>query len=425
MTSIIAVLSCSEKKEEVIFSPQDVTTLYKAAPKGVETRWASGENINAEKGSGGQSNKGAKGDAFLIVAPGEKKVIFDEEGAGMINRMWMTGTMMQMREIRREVKIEMFWDNAEKPAVSVPITDFFGVGIGEMTPFESALFSQPEGKSFNSFVPMPYKTAGRIEVTNESDYYMMLYYDIDFIKVPKHPEDVLYFHTYWSRDLKTELGKDFEILPKVSGRGRYLGTNIGIIGNPDYQGTWFGEGEIKMYLDGDQSLPTLVGTGTEDYIGTGWGQGEYDHQYQGSIISDTDHDLYAFYRYHIVDPVYFHNDCRITIHQMGNSKKPKIMEIMEKGAELQVVTHYTFDQWIRSNVRPTMNHLLSMENPPSITDEDFDGSGSTNFYRRDDVSATAYFYLDKPYSDLPPLPPKGLRTKHLEERVYQWREENY
>ncbi len=417
----IFIFGCLEKKENVVtFKPEDITTLYKAAPEGVETRWSSAENMMAEKGKGGQSNKGAKGDAFFVVAPGEQKVIFDQKGAGMITRIWLTSTIYWAKEARREVKIEMFWDDAEKPAVSAPITDFFGVGLGEMTAFESALFAQPEGKSFNSYIPMPYKTAAKIAVTNESEYYMMLYYDVDFVKVPKHADDMLYFHTYWSRNPKTEIGKDFEILPKVSGRGRYLGTNIGVIGNPDYQGTWFGEGEVKAYLDGDEEFATLVGTGTEDYIGTGWGQGKYAQQYQGSLISDKEHDLYAFYRYHIKDPVYFHQDCKVTIQQIGNSQKPKLKELLEKGTELKLVWLYMFGKSLaKSKEAPVVNRLLSMENPPAFESDDF-GFGSTNFYRRDDVSATAYFYLDKPSSNLPLLASKELRTKDLEEKVYKW-----
>ncbi|WP_136464770.1 glycoside hydrolase family 172 protein [Flagellimonas onchidii] len=415
IVSILLITGCQQEKIEV-FTTEHINTLYRAAPEGVETRWSSPENIHAERGKGAQFNKGAKGKAFFVLAPGEKKVIFDQKGTGLITRIWLTGTMILTKEARREMTIEMFWDDAKKPAVSAPLTDFFGVGLGETAAFQSALFSQPEGRSFNSYVPMPYRMAARIEITNGSEFHTMLYYDVDFVKVSKHPDDVLYFHAYWSRDLKTQLGKDFEILPKVSGRGRYLGTNIGVIGNPDYKGTWFGEGEVKIYLDGDSDYPTLAGTGTEDYIGSGWGQAIYGEQYQGSLISNKQNYLYAFYRYHIPDPVYFHKKCKVTLQQIGNAQKPKIEEMLKNGIELQPVSHFIFDRFPEISTAPIFNSLLSMENPPTL--DEVGSETGINFYRRDDVSATAYFYLDKPSSNLPTLPSKELRLKDLKERVY-------
>jgi hypothetical protein len=418
VASTLLAACTSEQGNGVGNSPQpNIRALYQAAPGDVHSRWASAENPYAEKGQGGLTNQGAKGDAFFIVAPGERKTIFDQKGAGLITRIWLTGTFVWAPEIRRMVRIDMFWDEAKKPAVSSPLTDFFGLGLGQLKTFENEFFSQPEGKSLNCFIPMPYKSGARIEVTNESEFYMMLYYDVDFLQLASHADDALYFHTYWSRSPKTELGNDFEILPKVAGKGRFLGANIGVIGNPDYKGTWFGEGEVKIYVDGDDDLPTLVGTGTEDYIGTGWGQGEFQHRFQGSLISDRDNDLYAFYRYHVPDPVYFHDDCRVTIQQIGNSQKPKILDMLEAGAELEVVWVYKFDNLSRSTTAPESLRLLDMENAPRVEDADFP-IGSTNFYRRDDVSATAYFYLDRPENSLPELPSVDLRTLDLQERVF-------
>ena len=113
-----------------------------------------------------------------------------------------------------------------------------------------------------------------------------------------------------------------------------MGTNIGVIGDSLTRGTWFGEGEVKIYLDGDTEFPTLVGTGTEDYIGTGWGQNEFVGRYFGSPISQREDDIYAFYRYHINDPVYFHQNCKVTIQQMGNSSKEQMLKMREKGANI-------------------------------------------------------------------------------------------
>ena len=386
------------------------------APQDVETRWASAENPNAERGKGGMTNKGAKGDAYVLTAPNSKHVIFDQQGAGIITKIWSANSIVWSAAMRRSVVINMYWDGEEKPAVSVPFAEFFGNGLGIFSRFESALFANPEGRSHNCFIPMPYRKAAKIEIVNESDEMIMFYYKIDFLKMKRVPDDALYFHAYWSRDPKTKLGEDFQLLPRVEGEGRYLGTHMGVIGDSIYKGSWFGEGEVKIYLDGDDTYPTLCGTGTEDYIGSGWGQGEFATQTQGSLVSDNDHCLYSFYRYHLNDPVYFHKDCKVTIQQMGNAVRNHIREMKKKGAELQVLWSYVEKDGLNASKR-----YLDMENPPKVESDDFPDGVSTTWYRRDDVSATTYFYLDKPSNTLPALPDKEFRNQRMQERVYQYR----
>lgn len=400
--AFLCLTACQPNSNDASWKIGQEYELYKAPPKGVKTRWASPENPNGEPGSGGRVNKGAKGNAFYTIAPGAKQVLLDYSGAGLITRMWMSGTIARSAEQRRMVRIDMYWDGSEKPAVSAPIGDFFGTGLGELTPFESELFSSPEGRSFNMTIPMPFRTAAKVVVTNESPYWVLFWYDINFITVDKHPEDVLYFHAYWSRDKQTTVGKDFEILPKIEGIGRYLGANIGVIGNEAYRGTWFGEGEVKIYLDGDQELPSLVGTGTEDYIGSGWGQGRYANRYFGSLIADNQNDRYAFYRYHIVDPVYFNQNCRVTIQQMGNCGVDRFKEIAASGAPAQLIALLDLkgNQLLAAQgPKPEYICLLDLDDPPAL-----DSISGTYFYRSDDVSATAYFYLDRPENNLPELP---------------------
>jgi hypothetical protein len=412
---IIVMMVACVPKESAHVSPGHFKILYKAAPEGVQTRWASAENVNAEKGKGGMSNKGAKGDAYTLIAPGTTQTIFDQKGAGIITKIWSANSLLWSAENRRKVKIEMFWDDEDKPAVSVPFTDFFGIGLGLMRPFECELFASPEGKSHNCFIPMPYRKAAKIQIVNESDNIIMFYYKIDFMQVPKLDDDVMYFHSYWHRDISTTLGEDFEILPNVSGRGRYLGTNIGVVGDSIYRGSWFGEGEVKVYLDGDDQYPTLVGTGTEDYIGTGWGQGEYANKIQGSLVSDKEHDIYTFYRYHTIDPVYFHQNCKVTIQQMGNSPRAGLRKMRKNGAELKVLWSY-----VEADGMDASKRYLDMENPPKLEDDDFPDGVSTTFYRRDDVSATAYFYLDKPANNLPTIQDVEQRTKDMASKVYKY-----
>ncbi len=394
--------------------------LYQAAPPGTHTRWISPENPTGAKGAGGRTNRGAKGRAFIVVAPGETAVLADLQGAGILHRMWLSGTIPRNEEQRRLVRLEMFWDGAARPAVAAPIGDFFGVGLGLLVPFESAWFASPEGRSYNVTLPMPFRTGARVQLVNESQAHLLVWYDINYTEVTQHAGDVLYFHASWRRERRTALGRDFEILPRVTGRGRYLGANIGVIGGPDYRGTWFGEGEVKVYLDGDTTHPTLVGTGTEDYIGSGWGQGRYQGRLYGSLVSDDRRDLYAFYRFHLDDPVYFHQDCRVTLQQMGNTSTERVREMLAQGVELQpvwVLDVHGGDVLNLTGRAPAVHLLLDRSDLPPFSDPQHP-AGGCNFYRRDDVSATAYFYLDRPENDLPALASAEARVEGLRERVW-------
>lgn len=347
-------------------------------PEGVETRWASPENPKGEKGRGAQAAGGRKGSPTIAIKAGASAVLAEaQNSSGMVRRIWMT-IPDRGPQMLRALRLDMYWDGATNPAVSAPLGDFFGVGLGQMATFESALFSNPEGRSFNSVVPMPFKTGMRIVMTNESGKDLPeLFYDVDYTLGDKHPANVLYFHAHWRRENPTTVQRDYEILPRVEGRGRYLGTNIGVIvDQKTYFNTWWGEGEIKIYLDGDTQFPTIAGTGTEDYIGTAWGQGKYAHLYQGSPVADEETKRWCFYRYHIVDPVYFRRDLRITMQQIG----------------------YLADHSRGALVR-TGRRLYRAG--PGLVEMDMLKDGK--FERADDWSSTAYFYLDKPENNLPKL----------------------
>jgi len=122
------------------------------------SRWASFENVNAEKGQGGKSNAGAKGYPFHVLQPGESAVLLDTKGPGIVNRIWMTlDELFHKPEEMRAVRIDMYWDGSDKPAVSAPIGDFFCAPLGKLKAFENELFASPEGKSFVTYIPMPYK----------------------------------------------------------------------------------------------------------------------------------------------------------------------------------------------------------------------------------------------------------------------------
>ncbi|GAA3568720.1 hypothetical protein GCM10022395_18190 [Snuella lapsa] len=403
--------ACSIRHKEL---QTNLKPLYLAVPEDVKTRWVSPENPTGEPGQGGMTNKGAKGNAFYVISPGETKTIFNVNGAGIVNRMWLSGTLGKNMIQRRAVRIDMYWDGAIKPAVSAPIGDFFGIAHGLIARYDNEFFQSPEARSFNFTIPMPFRESALITVTNESATELWLWYDINYTEVSKLPDDALYFHAYWQRDLNTKKGIDFEILPKIEGKGRYLGTNVGVIGDSLSRGTWFGEGEIKVYLDGDNQYPTLVGTGTEDYIGTGWGQGEFRGRYFGSLVSNKEFDIYAFYRYHTSDPVFFHNDCRVTIQQLGNTNVTEAKARRAKGIDLEPVWYQGKD-----SVPTYQGRLLGEHSNRNIYDEDFPNYVGVHFFRSDDVCATAYFYLDKPENNLPGLAPVEHRLKDLDSRVWK------
>lgn len=369
----------------------------------LETRWSSFENLTASKGKGGAENNGAKGHACDDIKAGESVTLLHVEGPGIINRLWFT-IDDRSPEMLRSLKIEMFWDDAIKPAVAAPFGDFFGIGLGKKTAFENELFADPEGRSFNCFIQMPFRKSARVVITNESTKDLkMLFYDINLVRLNHWNDNNLYFHCYWQRDTATTLGKDFEILPKVTGKGRFLGSNIGVNANPRYKDHWWGEGEVKIYTDGDTSLPTLVGSGTEDYIGTAWGQGKFCTRYTGCLISDEANKQWAFFRYHIIDPIFFTTDLKATIQQIGGNEKSKVLALQKEGVPLIPVTIHEV---------PTMHPIYNPQKPADLSDKTLP-EGWTNYYRSDDFSATAYFYLDKPENNLPALQSVNIRTAKL------------
>lgn len=370
---------------------------------GAETRWASFENITAAKGAGGKENRGAKGHAFDSLAAGETKTLLDLKGAGELRRMWFT-VRDRDPEMMRSMRLEIFWDGAAAPAVSVPFGDFFGAILGRPVPFENELFSNPEGRSFNCYVKMPFRKGAKVTLTNESKRHIpLLFYDIDALLLDKPDPDALYFHAVWRRERWTALARDFEILPRIQGEGRFIGTHIGVIVNPENTG-WWGEGEVKMYIDGDRDLPTVVGTGTEDYIGTGWGQGTYHNRYQGSLVSDSKLGQYAFYRYHVPDPVYFHKEIRVTIQQMGGGTKKEMTALQKKGAAVRPVSMEHGGKFTRLAESDTAVDLEKLSGPDDAW---------VNVYRRDDFSAVAMFYLDRAENGLPRLAGVAARTEAL------------
>jgi hypothetical protein len=367
-------------------------------PANPQSRLSSFENPNSIKGNGGKTNKTAKGNAFENMEPGETKKLLDIKGEGAIQRIWLTIDHNPVK--LRSLRLQFFWDGSNKPAVDVPLGDFFGYNLGKQVAFQSALFSSGEGRSYNCYIPMPFKKAAKVLLINEGTERVKLFYDIDFL-LHKLPLNTLYFHAYWNRQQSGQLGDDYILLPKVEGKGRFLGISVGLNTDTSYGKSWWGEGEVKMYLDGDTKYPTINGTGAEDYIGSAWGLGTFTNWYQGCTIANDSTGQFNFYRWHIPDAIYFNKDIKVTIQQIGGWMKEDMKRLNQRGVNFKAIT---------VDGPAGFTRLLDMDKPPLLTDSAFP-EGWVNFYRIDDYSSVSYFYLDKPASSLSSLPSLNVRLK--------------
>ncbi|RYG39098.1 DUF2961 domain-containing protein [bacterium] len=343
-------------------------------PSGIETRWFTAENPGGERAGACRNDDGRKRRPSVSLAKGESLTLAQASGtSGTIRRIWIT-IDHRPPEMLRGLRLEAFWDGNETPAISVPLGDFFGHPLGRMVTFENVFFSSPEGRSFHCTLPMPFRTGMRIVVMNESGMDLnALFYEVDATVGDPHGEDDLYLHAFWNHENPTALWRDYEIVPHVTGRGRFLGAFVGVRADTGrYTKAWWGEGEVKIFLDGDTDHPTLCGTGTEDYIGTGWGQGHYVNLTQGCHLADHERFEYGFYRFHLPDPVLFHREARITIQQIG-CWDPATSGYLNESGE----TFYSGET------------ALDMQ---KAVDEIPYGL----FERQDDWSSCAFVYLDRP-----------------------------
>ncbi len=362
-------------------------------PQRVHTRWYSFENPSGAPGEGGKANEGRKGAAFRAIKAGESVTLADVPGPGTIRRIWCT--VRGRPEILRGLVIRFYWENEEAPSAEVPLQDFFGIPFARQVRFESGLFSNPEGRSFNCSVPMPFKQHARIVVENQAPVDAgEFFYDIDCTVGEAHPDNIGYFHALFRRENPTVPGRDFEILPRIAGEGRYLGCNVGIRPIEPYREPfWFGEGELKMYIDDDREWPTLVGTGTEDMVGAAWGLGRFDHLYQGCLLSEREHGVWGFYRYHVPDPVFFAKSIRVALQQIAGGTVGQLRKLPPERYPELVSTHKRFD-------------------PADFADPSAAGRWE-NFEAPQDVCATAYWYQKSPYPVLPKLIPYEERVRDL------------
>lgn len=390
---LILIIMCIPARADII-DRNTVAELHRMPDEPLQTRWFTFENKNAEKGGGGKARFGRKGAPATSIGAGDSFALVDVNDSGTIRRIWLT-THPRTPEVLRGVRIEMYWDDAKTPAVQAPLGDFFCHSMGQIVPFENACFSSPEGRSYNSIVTMPFKKNAKIVLVNETSRRVVVYYDVACTLGDKHGDDMLYFHSYWRRENMTSQRKDMTILPRIEGRGRFLGCNLGIRLHPALKKMWWGEGEVKVYLDGDREYPTLCGTGTEDYVGSGWGQEHFINTYQGNQYVSENRDAYGFYRFHIPDPIYFYEDIKVDIQVMAGPSYGMILEAMDADPTLKFMKAGKGDEFY------TREELEAKPGRAEVI-ESFA-----------DYSATAYWYMDKPENGLPPMAEPDHRTKDL------------
>jgi len=290
----------------------------------LETRSISFENPTGARGAGGTAHGGRKGAPFREIEAGERIVLADIAGPGTIRHVWLT-IPPAPPERMRGVRLEVFYDGLEEPSISVPLVDFFGSPLGRPVPLVTALSAIQEGRGFNSWHPMPFEKRLRFELVNESGGRQILYYQIDYTLDAAQGRAPSYLHVAYRRENPTRQKRDFVILEGLRGPGRFLGSVVGIRVLQDDLFAWYGEGEVKMFVDGDAAHPTICGTGLEDYVGTAWAMGPHQTPYQGVPFEIRDPaqpgrrmpDLTSFYRWHLPDPVVFRESLRVTIQQIG------------------------------------------------------------------------------------------------------------
>jgi len=259
------------------------------------------------------------------VLPGQTKIVLEAAGPGVVTHMWFTFLgpgrhpwATNGSATHQEVLLRIFYDGREEPGVEVPFGDFFANCFGKRSEVISLPVIVEDADSYNSFWPMPFQKSIRIEIVNQSQEknINLLYYNIDWIKKDKLPEETPYFYAFYRQEYPCTPGEDYLIL-ETEGKGHYVGTVMAVRTRSP---SWFGEGDEKIYIDGEAE-PSIWGTGTEDYFLSAWGlQSNVNTPYFGTVYFDQwgivgGHT--SAFRWHLADPIVFGKKIRVTIEHFG------------------------------------------------------------------------------------------------------------
>src|SRR5262245_15365031 len=299
-----------------------------------KTRSISPENFTGAKGAGGQATEGTGAKAArdlgrgwkvspsVVIKAGQTFTIAEISGSGAIQHIWMTPTGNWRYSILR-----FYWDGETTPSVEVPVGDFFASGWGKYAQINSLAVAVNPGSAFNSYWVMPFRKSARITMENIAAEDMTLYYQVTYALTDIAPDEA-YFHAQFRRTNPLPSKQVYTLVDGIKGPGHYVGTHLSWGVN---NSGWWGEGEIKFYMDGDTDWATIVGTGTEDYFCGSYNfENQATHQYQPfstpysglSMVTKPDgrydsQQRFNLYRWHITDPIRFEQDLKVTIQALG------------------------------------------------------------------------------------------------------------
>lgn len=299
-----------------------------------QTRSISAENVRGEKGRGGMATEGTgafhardlgqgwKVSPSIKIPPHSTWTLAEIQAAGAIQHLWMTTYPAHWRQLI----LRAYWDGEEQASIECPYGDFFANGWGERCNINSLPIVVNPAGGMNSYWEMPFRQSARFTIENLSDNEIVLYYQITYT-LTEIPEDAAYFHAQWRRSNPLPYQEVHTLLENITGSGHYVGTYLAWQVN---NRGWWGEGEIKFYLDGDQEYPTICGTGTEDYFGGAWNfeqpkgtYGTYSTPFLGlpQVIQPdglySSQQRFGMYRWHVMDPIRFTENLRVTMQALG------------------------------------------------------------------------------------------------------------
>jgi D-arabinan exo alpha-(1,3)/(1,5)-arabinofuranosidase (non-reducing end) len=298
------------------------------------TRSISAENPTGAKGQGGMATEGTgayaardlgqgwKISPSIVIPPRQVVMLADIQEPGAIQHIWMTTYPAHWRRL----VLRAYWDEEEHPSIECPYGDFFANGWCERCNINSLPIAVNPAGGMNAYWEMPFRQRARLTLENLGPEEVVLYYQIDYT-LTNVPDDVAYFHAHWRRSNPLGYKQVHTLLDGVKGKGHYVGTYLAWQTNNT---GWWGEGEIKFYLDGDNEFPTICGTGTEDYFGGAWNfehpKGEYG-LYSTAFLglpqaikpdgAARSQQRFGLYRWHIMDPIRFEEDLHVTIQALG------------------------------------------------------------------------------------------------------------